>query len=172
MSGFQYNDGGREAAGYKGTAGDCVCRSIAIATGKPYQEVYDALNVLGKSERTGKRKRGRSSARTGVYKTAIRRYMESIGWRWVPTMFVGQGCKVHLDAKELPAGRLVVSVSKHCTALIDGVIHDTHDPRRELHCMRQDDGSPMKPGEWRTSNGIHSIQRRCVYGYFVPSPTP
>lgn len=58
------------AAGYKGNTGDCVTRAIAIATGRPYQEVYDAL---GQRERTGKRKRGRSNARTGVYKQTIRR---------------------------------------------------------------------------------------------------
>jgi hypothetical protein len=29
---FNYNDGGREAAGFKGFTGDCVCRAIAIAT--------------------------------------------------------------------------------------------------------------------------------------------
>lgn len=27
----------------KGSAGDCVARAIAIATGKPYREVYEAL---------------------------------------------------------------------------------------------------------------------------------
>lgn len=137
---FTPNDGGRIAAGYKGSVGDCVCRSIAIATGKPYQEVYEALNALASTERTGKRKRGTSSARDGVYKATIRRYMESIGWQWVPTMSIGQGCKTHLRADELPPGRLVVSVSRHMTAVIDGVIHDTHDPSR--------DGA------------------RCVYGYF------
>jgi hypothetical protein len=41
-----YNDGGREAAGYKGAAGDCVVRAIAIATGKSYQEVYNAITVI------------------------------------------------------------------------------------------------------------------------------
>lgn len=137
---FHHNDGGRAEAGFKGTAGDCVCRSIAIATGKPYREVYDDLNVLGKNERRGKRKRGVSSARTGVYKATIRKYMESLGWVWVPTMQIGSGCQVHLCAEELPKGRLVVSVSRHTTAVIDGVIHDTYDPSR--------DGS------------------RCVYGYF------
>jgi hypothetical protein len=39
---FVFHDGGRAAAGYKGMTGDCVTRSIAIATGKTYQEVYDA----------------------------------------------------------------------------------------------------------------------------------
>lgn len=43
---FVFHDGGRDAAGYKGSTGDCVTRSIAIAAGKPYQEVYDALNRL------------------------------------------------------------------------------------------------------------------------------
>ena len=46
---FVFHDGGRAAAGYKGMTGDCVTRSIAIATGKTYQEVYDALNQLASS---------------------------------------------------------------------------------------------------------------------------
>jgi hypothetical protein len=138
---FTFNDGGRAAAGYKGETRDCVCRSIAIATGLPYQEIYDAINELGQSERTGKWKRGKSSARTGVYKASMRRYIESLGWRWVPTMQIGSGCKVHLREDELPGGRLMVSLSRHLTVVIDGVIHDIHDPAR--------DGT------------------RCVYGYFI-----
>lgn len=127
---YQYNDGGREAAGYKGRAGDCVVRAIAIAAKRPYKEVYDSINLLGKSERTGKRKRGKSSARNGVYKQTIKRYLESMGWRWTPTMAIGSGCTVHLRADELPTGRLIVSVSRHTVAVIDGVIHDTHDSSR------------------------------------------
>jgi hypothetical protein len=65
---FAFNDGGREAAGYRGDDGDCACRAVSIVTGRPYQEVYDALNALAVGERTGKRKRRKSSARTGVYK--------------------------------------------------------------------------------------------------------
>lgn len=137
---FQRNDGGREAAGFKGATGDCVTRAIAIATGKPYREVYDALSALGKEERLGKRKLRRSHARTGVYRETIRTYLLSQGWLWTPTMQIGQGCKVHLRAGELPWGRLIVTVSRHLTAVIDGVIHDTFDPSR---------------------NGT-----RCVYGYY------
>jgi hypothetical protein len=137
---FVFNDGGRAAAGYKGLAGDCVTRSIAIVTGKPYQEVYDALNALAKSERTGKRKPDKSSSRSGVYKQTYRRYMDSLGWVWTPTMAIGSGCRVHLSASELPSGRLLVLVSQHLTAVLDGVMHDTHDCSRE--------------------------GTRCVYGYF------
>src|SRR6266481_5863049 len=102
---FVYHDGGRKDAGYKGSAGDCVVRAITIATEKPYQEVYDTINALAKFERTGKRKKGKSNARTGVYKQTYRKYLESIGWIWTPTMFIGQGCTVHLRPDELPSGR-------------------------------------------------------------------
>lgn len=138
---FVYDDGGRRAAGYQGLVGDCVCRAITIATQGSYKTIYEAINDIAQTERTGKRKRGKSSARTGVYKATIRRFMEHLGWTWVATMHIGSGCKVHLRADELPQGRLVVSVSKHLVAVIDGVIHDTQDPTR---------------------GGT-----RCVYGYFI-----
>ena len=44
---WQYNDGGRAAAGFHGETGDCVCRAVAIVTGKRYAEVYDELSALG-----------------------------------------------------------------------------------------------------------------------------
>jgi hypothetical protein len=46
-------------------------------------------------------------------------------------MAIGSGCKVHLRDGELPRGRLIVNVSKHMVAVIEGVIHDTHDPSRD-----------------------------------------
>jgi len=137
---FIFHDGGRTAAGYKGKTGDCVTRSIAIATGKTYQEVYDALNHLAQAERISKRKRRRSSSRTGVFRQTYQAYLGSLGWRWTTTMSIGSGCKVHLRSSELPGGPLIVKVSRHLTAVIDGVLYDTHD------CSR---------------SGM-----RCVYGYF------
>jgi hypothetical protein len=132
-----YDDGGRSAAGYKGEARDCVCRAIAIATERPYADVYALIGGAAQRERRMRK----SGARTGVHIPTTRRIMESLGWDWTPTMAIGQGCKVHLRADELPPGRLVVTVSRHVVAVIDGVIHDTHDPSR--------DGT------------------RCVYGYFT-----
>jgi hypothetical protein len=44
------------------------------------------------------------------------------------------GCKVHLHSEELPAERLIVAVSGHLVAVIDGVAHDTHDPSRGGMC--------------------------------------
>ena len=124
-----YDDGGRAEAGFRGQTGDCVCRAVAIATGLPYREVYDAINLFAKQERP-RNGRQRSSARVGVRRTTTRRFMESIGWRWVWTMEIGRGCQVHLRRDELPSGRIIVQLSKHVTAVIDGVVHDTHDPSR------------------------------------------
>lgn len=148
---FQYSDGGRAEAGYKGKAGDCVTRSIAIASGLPYQDVYARLSTGVKSQRASKRSKNAVSARDGVYTTRkwFKDYMAELGAEWTPTMQIGQGCKVHLSADELPRGRLVVSVSRHYTTMIDGVIKDTHDPRRI------DDAGTAS---------------RCVYGYWTFPP--
>jgi hypothetical protein len=147
MCRFVYDDGGRAKAGYKGQAGDCVTRAIAIATGKPYQEVYAALwegnrqyasTHRGRVARKIRRGGGRSGTtpRNGIYKVISRGYLESLGWHWTPTMHVGQGCQVHLRADELPKGRLVVRLSKHLCAVIDGVIHDTYeDSRAGTRCV-------------------------------------
>ncbi len=141
MTAIIITDGGRAAAGYRGQAGDCAARSIAIAAQLPYQTVYDALNAAAKQERPRRRT---SSARNGMARPTIRQFMRNLGWYWVPTMAIGTGTQVHLHADELPRGRLVVSCSKHLTAVIDGVIHDTHDPSR---------------------GGT-----RCVYGYWTQEP--
>lgn len=148
-----YDDGGRAEAGFKGRTGDCVCRAFAIALERPYKEVYDLINELAKGERKGKRKRGVSSARTGVYNQTIRKVAEHYGMTWHPTMQIGQGCKVHLRANELPAGRIVVRLSRHEVAVIDGVIHDTYDPN-DRGCSVDGYGNDITTD-------------RCVYGYYV-----
>lgn len=135
---FVYSDGGRSRYFEAKNVGDCVCRAICNATGMDYKEVYDGLNREAKKER---RARGRSSARDGMYKASRKRYIESLGWVWHPTMQVGAGCKVHLREDELPGGTLIVSVSKHLTCVKDGVLYDTYD------CSR---------------GGT-----RCVYGYYT-----
>ena len=111
---FIYDDGGREAAGYKGKTGDCGTRAVAIATGLPYQEVYDMVIEFAKVERPRARKSGkRSHPRTGIFRGTLNRLLESLGWEWVPTMKVGEGCTVHLRRVEMPDGALIVRLSRH-----------------------------------------------------------
>lgn len=147
---FIYDDGGRAEAGFKGSAGDCVARSIAIVTNMPYEEVYQRLSSGAGNER---KSRGRS-ARNGIHtrRKWFKDFMQTIGFEWVPCMGIGTGCKVHLADGELPMGRLVVSVSRHYTAVVDGVVHDTHDPQRITH--------------WYVDGQIDRVSQRCVYGYW------
>jgi hypothetical protein len=153
------NDGGRAAAGYSGTSGDCVARSIAIVTGLPYSVVYDRLAVGTGTQRKSKRStpRGFTAAKgINVRRKWFKDYMRELGFVWTPTMGIGTGCKVHLADGELPMGRLVVAVSRHYTAVIDGVIFDTHDPQREASTV-----FTLSDGRVFTSKGRGG---RCVYG--------
>ncbi len=162
---FVFDDGGRAAAGYKGITGDCVTRAIAIAAELPYAEVYQALAKGTGAQRASTRTRGRAaSARNGinVRRKWFKEYMASIGFAWTPTMHIGSGCKVHLHDGELPAGRLVVSVSKHYTAVVDGVVRDIYDPQRETHCVQ-----PGSNGSSDDPDARSWIERRCVYGYWA-----
>src|SRR5262245_17527427 len=58
---------------------------------------------------------------------AATRYMaatwRSLGWSYAST----KGQRVRLRADELPRGRLIVHIYRHLVAVIDHVIHDTHD---------------------------------------------
>lgn len=146
---FTYSDGGRADAGFRGSTGDCVTRAVAIAAGLPYRHVYDELYDRVRNDRAylarlelsyGANVRRHLSPRTGVPRRVYEPFLRERGFRWVPTMKIGSGCTVHLRAGELPGGTLVCRLSRHLCAVIDGVIHDTHNPAR---------------------GGT-----RCVYGYF------
>ncbi len=134
---WHYNDGGRKATGLGDSTGDdCVTRTIAIVTGQPFRVVRKALHELGllydKGELTIFKTRGYTAVDHGVGKAAYKHYLEDeLRLIWTPTMFIGSGCKVHLRSGELPRGKLVVRLSKHLTAVIDGVIHDTFNPARK-----------------------------------------
>jgi len=165
---FIFDDGGRKAAGYKGSTGDCVVRAVAIATEQPYQMVYDALAHGMQTQRSTRRSKRAGSGRNGVSVTRkwFKDYMTARGWRWTPTMLIGSGCTVHLADGELPMGRLVVSVSKHYTAVIDGVVHDTHDPQREGETLY---GVVKTATGWLHNQVIGKSGGRCVYGYWSKS---
>lgn len=172
-----YNDGGRAAAGFRGTTGDCVARAIAIAAELPYREVYDALARGNAGERKtirGGSSSGRRTAREGIHvqRKWFKDYMASLGFVYHACMGIGTGCQVHLTDGELPDGRLIVQVSRHYTAVIDGVIHDLYDPQREAHSVEPYRGGPVKAGWTLHPDGdiIFRISRRCVYGFWLFEP--
>lgn len=139
-----YSTGGREQY-FKATGvGDCTVRAIVLATGKDYLEVYNELHTLSKELMKGKKPKHKLSPRNGVANSVTKTYMENLGWKWVPTMGIGTGCKVKMTTNDLKdKGNIIVRLSKHVANVKDGVLYDTYD------CTR---------------NGT-----RCVYGYWKPN---
>ncbi len=139
--GYVYDDGGRAEAGFTGHAGDCVVRALAIATGEDYRAVYDDLYARNRAALPKGSKAKASPRDGGTPRKVYDAWLAERGWTWKPTMHIGTGCTVHLRAEDLPGGDVIVRLSKHLAADIDGVLHDTGD------CSR--DGT------------------RCVYGYWT-----
>jgi len=123
QSDFVKNDGGRAASGRKGSAGDCVCRAIAIATGKPYDEVYRDLAQANKAAG------GKASARNGLKRKVYEKYLNDLGWTWhAAPKFEGRKAR-HSD---MPNGIVIVRMARHVACVIDGVVHDTWDSRQKM----------------------------------------
>ena len=113
---FIWHDGGRAACGYVGQTGDCVTRSIAIATGRVYRDVYRSLSDASPD-----------TARHGVSYGVLSRYLGEYGWTYIPVYGTGLG--------ELPRGVLVLSFEPdgrkrvgHVSCLIDHTVYDTWNP--------------------------------------------
>ena len=109
---FKYNDGGRKEAGYPNTLGECVCRSIVIATGLPYAQVMERINEM------------RGSTSGGCSRKIYDQILYNLDWVWKSTIVSGA---VALNASELPDGAVVCVLDGHVTCVVDGVLQDISD---------------------------------------------
>ncbi len=115
---FKYNDGGRKAAGFKGTAGDCGARAMAIALGLEYKAVYKELAQANADN--GRAKSARNGINKDIYAEVLKRY----GWVWVKApQFVGRKAR----CSDMPAGVVIAKQAKHFVAVVDGVANDIWD---------------------------------------------
>ena len=115
---FVYSDGGRAAAGYKGTAGDCGARAMAIALGLDYKTVYKELAQANADH--GRAKSARNGMNKDIYSEVLKRH----GWVWKPApKFVGRKAR----CSDMPAGAVIAKQAHHFVAVIDGVAHDIWD---------------------------------------------
>jgi hypothetical protein len=106
---YVYDDGGQ---GRINRGGGCVPRAIAIATGRPHREVYEALAAATRkyvlrwprSHIAGWIRRSRGGhgfdPAYGCYERIYARYLASLGWQYTST----KDQKVRLRADELPPG--------------------------------------------------------------------
>jgi uncharacterized protein YfiM (DUF2279 family) len=115
--GYTQNDGGRAAAGYKGMAGDCGARALAIATGMDYQQAYSLIAVENKNMGFAK------SARNGVHKNVYERVLKSLGWQWKSApKFEGRKAR----CSDL-TGTVIAQQAGHYVAVINGIPQDIWD---------------------------------------------
>jgi hypothetical protein len=134
---YVYNDGGRSQAGYKGSAGDCGARAMAIALGLDYKTAYSQLAQANKDKGFAK------SARNGIYKDVYSDVLAKHGWVWVsaPTFKVLEGYensdgKVLFGRKarcsDMPSGIVIARQAGHYVAVINGVPNDTFDSSQKM----------------------------------------
>lgn len=116
---FEYDDGGRADAGYRGRTNDCVVRALAIATGYPYKQLYQMF----KKPNPGNVK-GISPYSSGVQRRFTHTFLTERGWTGVP-LYHDLGTFQRFD-RTLPSGKIVVALPGHLTCVINRVIHDTY----------------------------------------------
>ena len=115
---YIYNDGGRKAAGFKGVAGDCGARAMAIALNLDYKTVYKEL--ANANADNGRAKSARNGINKDIYSDVLKRY----GWVWhqVPK-FSGRKAR----CSDMPSGIVIAKQAHHFVAVIDGIANDTWD---------------------------------------------
>lgn len=125
---FVHNDGGRLAAGFKGSAGDCGVRAAAIVSRRSYREVYDELFAMQCEyiSRKRKLKNKKASPRNGVYRDVLHDYMTANGATYIAFAGIGKPpIRVFQVAAHYSQRRLILRLARHYSTLIDGCNHDT-----------------------------------------------
>lgn len=116
---FQFNDGGRTAAGFFKSP-DCVVRAIAIAENISYKDAIKVVRdklLINKGDYTARQ----LTAVRGVPQFVTEMIMAGLGYRYT------QLGNVRFCKESIPVGRVVVRVRGHVAAVINGVLQDTWD---------------------------------------------
>lgn len=148
MCEYKTNDGGMLEYFPGNDIGDSIIRAISIATGKDCKQVYDIM--LDGMRKMNKRR----SPRSGINKQVYHNYLIENGFEWYQSSIYSEGYTMHLHKDELPGGILIVSLTKHFSCVINGVINDSIDPRRGA-------GNITKRGVQ-----LYHPERRRVHGYY------
>ena len=118
---YKYNDGGRSIYFGKGIAGDCVVRSIAIATKKHYRDVLNDLLEI--SKRTGYMPNDHETYETYLIK--------DLGWTKHKCPRKANGKKYLV--RDYNHKQAIILTRGHLTAMIDGVVNDISDCGYSYH---------------------------------------
>ena len=141
--GYEYHDGGRRNAGYKGSAGDCVVRAISIITGTPYKTVYTDMAAAMKAN--GYRNSGdANTVDRGIKRTRgmkkVRDVQNSVKVQYgLERVKIPKGPRPTYAEAYDRYGNCIVGTVKHVSAIVDGVLLDTFDSR--TYRMKDADGN-------------------------------
>ena len=132
---YQYNDGGRKEAGYKGHTGDCVARALAISTGKPYKEIYD---FVGETMKSHGYKRSANAYYSGNHRRGMRKpklvqedIIRSFGFEKVK---LPKGPRPTYRQAYEQYGDCMVATRGHILAIKDGAVQDIFDDQGYWWC--------------------------------------
>lgn len=101
-------------------SGDCVLRTITIATGQPYSEVYKVAYA------NGWRTRYKSFSRAAENKM-IQDTLEHFGLKVERVNFPAVKGQPRMTTKTLPEGKYVCSMARHLAYCEDNKVYDTWD---------------------------------------------
>lgn len=147
-----YDDGGRSKYFKGSNVGDCVTRSIAIATGIDYKEIYDRLKELCKQSKKYSSQASKL-VRQGTPMPIVKKYLEEeLGWKWVSTIDTQTKARMHLVESEIPNGVFIARLSKHLVCVKDKVIYDTYNSSEKTY--------------YDFFDNLVTNNERCVYGYW------
>lgn len=120
---FVVDDGGRQAAGFKGKSDDCAVRAVAIAAEMPYRDAQRLIKDFA-----AKGKQGNRAIARGVYKEDLDAAMRSIGWVWRKAP-VFEGRKARYS--DIP-GIAILRMARHYAAVVNGELHDSWDSSQKM----------------------------------------
>ena len=110
------SDGGRENAGYKGSAEDCAVRAISIACDLDYQEIWDYFDPKGDPD---------DNPDNGVVIPAVIHFLMDKGWDLIPLR--SEEISVAKAVQRFEHGLIICSCLdyEHFVAIKDSKYHDT-----------------------------------------------
>ena len=122
---WKHNDGGLKESRFKSKRqrGDCVIRSIALATDQPYDQVFDALCDVAKET-------GFLPNQDETYETYLRR----LGWKKHKPQRNFGGSLKRLENFNSEGKTCIVRVRRHLVTIKDNVILDSWDCKFYAAC--------------------------------------
>ena len=132
LLGFAWDDGGRAAAGFRGSSGDCVVRAVTILTGRWYSGVRQTVREIMEEQGVWEGNL-RDGVPNDVWPTVLRHY------RFQRVRRPRGPWPTYTAVSRLHHAALVTS-REHVSAILDGFLRDTHDWR----VYPWDDGEPVQ----------------------------